>query len=419
MRILVLTNLYPPLGLGGYEVAAAEVVDGLRARGHDVWVLVTDWRRAEAPRSEHRVARVLKSRSAFGQIVPWLVQSGSWEVRDDRRARAALEEAKPDVVFVWNVGGVSHRVLTRLMNGRVPAVVYVFGDWPLRKYLAPHALDGWTSFFAPRAEPAPRRLARASLRLLSGVVGLHPRAAPLRFCHLEFGSRFLADTFHRAGLVAARSERVIYYGLFGDFARAATEPPVRAAATTSVLFAGRLWESKGVHTLIEAVALLSAQGGPSLSVSVVGPAEDPEYAERLKRQAAAAGLADRVRWVGAVPRESLLAVYRAHDILVFPSIYPEPFGIVQLEAMAAGCVVVGTGTGGSAEILEDGSNALCFRPGDAAQLAERLARLCGDPGLAERLRRGGQRTVRERFVGTRMVDQVEAHLADVVAGGIA
>jgi glycosyltransferase involved in cell wall biosynthesis len=82
--------------------------------------------------------------------------------------------------------------------------------------------------------------------------------------------------------------------------------------------------------------------------------------------------------------------------------------------MAAGCAVVGTATGGSAEILERDRNALVYRPGDAEDLAAQLSRLLADPQLANRLCAGGKHTVRSRFLGTRMVDEIEAHLAEIV-----
>jgi len=165
---------------------------------------------------------------------------------------------------------------------------------------------------------------------------------------------------------------------------------------------------------VEALGRLDQRGERSWCLTVAGPAEHADYAAALRRRAGELGIASRVRWAGAVARAELLPLYRRHDVLVFPSIYPEPFGIVQLEAMAAGCVVVGTGTGGSTEILERGKNALVFAAGDPADLAAQLSRLAAEPPLADRLREGGKRTVRERFLGARMVDEIEAHLGEIV-----
>ncbi|MHB1534379.1 MAG: glycosyltransferase, partial [Acidimicrobiales bacterium] len=80
------------------------------------------------------------------------------------------------------------------------------------------------------------------------------------------------------------------------------------------------------------------------------------------------------------------------DCLVFPSEWPEPFGLVPLEAMACGTPVVATGAGGSAEFLVDGANCLLFAPGDPAALAKAVRRLAGDPGLRNLVRDGGWQT---------------------------
>ena len=415
MRILVLSDLYPPASLGGYEVAAAEVVEALRARGHDVWVVATD---APGPAGapDPRLSRALRSRTGVG--VGWrLLGEEARRQRDDRAAvDRALAAARPEVVFLWNVGGVSHQVLARLMNGPMPTAIYVFGDWPLRKFRAPQDLDPWAAVFAPRPEAAWRKAARAALSALARLRGVGTHAAPLRFDHLEYGSRFMMESMSGAGFRARGSERLLYYGLFGEYARAVAEAAPPREAGRALLFVGRLWEAKGLHTVIEALGILRRRGDERATLTVAGPEEHPDYAAALRRRAEELGVAGRVRWAGAVPRERLLPLYRSHDVLVFPSIYQEPFGIVQLEAMAAGCVVVGTGTGGSAEILEPDANALVYRAGDAPQLAERLTRLFAEPALCARLRDGGRRTVRTRFLGSRMVDEIETHLGAIVRG---
>lgn len=81
--------------------------------------------------------------------------------------------------------------------------------------------------------------------------------------------------------------------------------------------------------------------------------------------------------------------YAAADVVVFPVEWPEPWGLVPLEAMSVGRPVVATGTGGSGEYLADGENCLLFPPGDAAALAGRVRELAASPELRARLREGG------------------------------
>ena len=93
-----------------------------------------------------------------------------------------------------------------------------------------------------------------------------------------------------------------------------------------------------------------------------------------------------------LPRTEIAGAYAAADALLFCVEWPEPFGLVPLEAMAVGTPVIATGTGGSAEYLDDGENCLLVEPGDVAALAGAVDRLAGDPGLRGRLRAGGLAT---------------------------
>jgi glycosyltransferase involved in cell wall biosynthesis len=87
-----------------------------------------------------------------------------------------------------------------------------------------------------------------------------------------------------------------------------------------------------------------------------------------------------------------------------------------LEGMAAGLAVIATPTGGTPEILADGTNGLSFAPGDAADLARQVDRLAADAGLCRRLALAGQQTVRQKFTTGRMLDEIEDLLTCVAAG---
>jgi glycosyltransferase involved in cell wall biosynthesis len=191
--------------------------------------------------------------------------------------------------------------------------------------------------------------------------------------------------------------------------------PPRASARPGwdwrLLFVGRLDPGKGVDTVIEALSLLPDQA----TLRIVGPDEGGHRAraEWLIRTLALAG---RVR-IDSAGRDQLAEIYGAADVCVFPSQWPEPFGIVPLEAMACATPVVATGVGGSAEYLRGGDNCLLFAPGDAARLAAAIATLGGDAGLRGHLVAGGLRTAGELTVD-RLTDRLE-HLfeAAVRAGG--
>jgi glycosyltransferase involved in cell wall biosynthesis len=138
------------------------------------------------------------------------------------------------------------------------------------------------------------------------------------------------------------------------------------ARTGDLAFVGRLVSDKGVDVLLDALALLAAEGlRPRLTVVGDGP-----EAPRLREQAARRGLSEQIDFLGTRTGEELVQILNRHRILVVPSRYNEPFGIVALEGIACGCVVVGSEGGGLKEAI--GPCGDTFRNGDAADLARVL-----------------------------------------------
>ena len=140
-----------------------------------------------------------------------------------------------------------------------------------------------------------------------------------------------------------------------------------------VAFVGRLVSDKGVSVLLEALARLHAQG-MRLHLTVVG--DGPE-APALHQQCAALRLSKWVFFEGERRGDALAELLQRHRVLVVPSIWPEPFGIVALEGLACGCIVVASNTGGLPEAL--GSLGVLVPAGNAVALAEALARIWTQP----------------------------------------
>jgi glycosyltransferase involved in cell wall biosynthesis len=100
-------------------------------------------------------------------------------------------------------------------------------------------------------------------------------------------------------------------------------------------------------------------------------------------------------------------MYEACNVLVFPSLVKEAFGITQVEAMAAGLVVVGSGTGGAVEIIEHGKSGLLFQSGNPLSLATELIKLTEEKRLWETMRIKGQQRALELFDIEKSVDRIE------------
>jgi glycogen synthase len=145
-----------------------------------------------------------------------------------------------------------------------------------------------------------------------------------------------------------------------------------------LIFVGRLVSDKGASLLLDALKLMTTK--PRLTI--VG--DGPERAV-LEKQTADSGLQAQVEFAGSRHGEQLADALREHEILVVPSLWQEPFGIVALEGIACGCVVIGSAGGGLAEAI--GSCGVTFPNGDAGALADAITRLLDDPAERDRLRK--------------------------------
>jgi glycogen synthase len=155
-----------------------------------------------------------------------------------------------------------------------------------------------------------------------------------------------------------------------------------AERTRDLIYVGRLVSDKGVDILLEALAVLR-DAGLSPRLTIVGGG--PERA-RLEVQTLDLGLQSQVEFVGNQRSRQIAEILNRHRILIVPSRLPEPFGIVAIEGIACGCVVVGSAQGGLPDAI--GPGGVTFRSGDAAALASVLQQLLGDPVRLHSFARG-------------------------------
>lgn len=219
------------------------------------------------------------------------------------------------------------------------------------------------------------------------------RTLPVVLCN----SHYVAQQLVGNGLSA---EKVVVNHLFPrSYRRESAEPPTPSAAEPLVLFVGRLFKEKGVNHFLKALQILGDFG----HALVAGDGWEKENLLLLSKKL---GLESRVEFVGFCPREELGEIYRKTRVLVVPSLWPEPFGMVGLEAFSFGVPVVAYRSGGIGEWLVDRENGLLVARGRVEELAQAIGQLVRDEALARSYGRAGMKLAADRFHIDRHVGQL-------------
>lgn len=415
MRCLFISNFYPPHAIGGYEQWCQEVADGLRTRGHDVWILTSRYGIGRAERDQsQQIWRTLHLQAdlEYYQPIDFFLKNSRWEQENKAELRRMLDAIQPDVIMVWGMWNLSLNVphwAETWMPGRV--AYFVSSYWPNDS--DPHTLY-WQ---LPTRNPLAAFI-KKPLRMLA-LSALKRQGYPpsLRFEHAVCCSHYVRQTLVDAGKLPAKAG-VLFGGSdpepFLQYASRHGKNGSHSGKPLRLLYFGRLIHDKGPHTALEALGILKKRGlADKISLTVLGGGH-PSYEAQLRGIVKCLAIADRVAFVKQVPREEIPQWLGQHDIYLFTSIWPEPMARSVMEAMAAGLLVIGTEVGGQTEMLHNGQNALTFQSENPEQLAEQIQLALKNEELRKRLARTGQAMVLEKFTLERMVNDIERFLTNIL-----
>ena len=161
-----------------------------------------------------------------------------------------------------------------------------------------------------------------------------------------------------------------------------------------ILFIGRLISSKGPHIMLKSLARLLNKRN-DLILDVIG---DGKMKESLKSMANNLGLNHKVVFHGWMDKAGVDLALRKSYLILFPSIYPEAFGIVGIESMMHGKPIVGFDVGGVGTWLKDGVNGYLIPVGDGDKMSERTEMLLSDPSIYEKMCINARRMALERYI---------------------
>lgn len=387
MHVHLLTNLFPPDVLGGYELLARDVRGALQERGHRVDVLTSgDGSEQEGVNRSLLLSRAFGSEPGRDRARHLL--AAAW----NRRATsvALSRSGRPDAVLVMSLRRLGLEPLRVYGEAGVPSVLTVNDDWPVA--------------FVPQS---------------SGLGAALERGAWARHTWRGVGpSRvvYLSDSIRQLVLDAGAplpAGRVQAQGVpLSLFAPRAFRP---LPASPSLLFAGRVHPSKAPEMALDAVHALRVHHGIEATLTVAGAPCSVSYRDELRSRCETLGIERQVRWLGQVDRQALPDVYRAADVFLFPSAFAgEGQGLTYMEAMACGVPVVAYPQGGARDVLGDGRACELVERGDGEAFAAAIVRLARDEARTRSRVEAGQALVQQTSLD-RYVDVLERELLEQAA----
>ncbi|MGW5657291.1 glycosyltransferase [Streptomyces humi] len=393
MHVLVVHNRYGSAQPSGENKVVDQEVELLRAAGHRVEVFER--------RSDDIAGRSLLGKVAVPLLVPW-----NPAVRTELAARLRTE--RPDVVHVHNVFPLlSPAVLAACADAGVPAVATLHN---YTQVCPPGTLqrDGRPCTECVGSTPLPAvrhgcyrgsRLATVPLAVSLSANRRRWWSGVERFLCISAAQR---DVLVRSGMPAERL--AVKHNFVPD-------PGLcREGEGEHVLYLGRLAEAKGVRLLMTAWDELAAGGGVGVPLVIAGTGP-------LEREVTdwAAGR-DDVRYAGLLDTAECRKAVAGSVAVVAPSTWLEAFGLVVVEAMAAGVPTVAAGHGAFVELVEDGVTGLLHRPGESASLASRIRRIAADPALGRELGRAARRRYEQGFSPAVGLARLEEEYRTAIAG---
>jgi len=401
MRILVLSDHYPPYYKGGHEIRFKTTADGLSRKGHEVFILASKYG-VSGKKENDRILRLLNYleighvggvRKRYKEIKIALLGRQNYFI-----TKKAVQYVKPDIVYAGEISHVSMYPIRAVETYGIPIVHHV------GNYYFPQLIEDCILQKNP--------IKRFYRKAISGFKGIDK----YDFRHIITVSEAVKKKYDAIGFTERNIRAIHARGVPPELIAKKSELSIAPeTGPIKLLYVGRIEKVKGIHVAIEAVKhLVDDLGVEDIILDIIGEG-DSDYIEYLYALIKKLEMQSHVGFRKAISHEAILQEYQKYHILLFPSVWEEPFSGVLIEAMSQGLPIVATNTGGTPELIRDEWNGLLVNPDDPIDMAKAVKRLIENPSLAKRIALNGIDLISEKYNVEKITDKIESYLMDVVS----
>lgn len=381
MKVFILSNIFPPGFIGGYELGALDVARHFVKKGHHVAVLTSDYFTDDAGELHDLIVERSLECKYFGpekqrgEADHLEATAINW--RNLKRLVSMLSREQPDLVLAFNLFGIGPFGIIHYLSAlNIPTVLY-FMD----KFTDGRSIESYQQVFGKL------------------TIGPHVRVIGMSDNVLNSVSDVLPDVKRRSVLIPGW-----------------VDPPPATTRTVSVdlrrfVFSSRISSHKGVDLILDAARELLAEGVHRFTIDFFGNGRIDELNIRINQLK----LTEFVHYRGVLPKAQMVGAFGAYDALLFPTWKFEPFGFVACEAATQGCIPVLTTQAGASEWLIDGVDCIKIEPTvHALKMAMRRVIDIADDELV-RFRQRTADNARRYFAKSDCMNKIEQECMDLAA----
>ena len=348
MKILIITNLYPPNHLGGYEATSAEISEKLKCFGHEVYVLTSNY--GDGILNETNITRKLKISLQEGkESLLKRVARAKRQAFNYKYTKRHIEKIQPDVVYHFNGANISTASAIACFDTKTPTCF--------------HIADPWLIAHTPT---------KSGPRFISKILG-SPKWNKNTFscANKIFVSNSLMETYQKNNMCEGISI-VVSNGLPSDVLEYNTANHSLLSDELRVVCAGRLRENKGQLVLVNAIAEIKKET-PNINITLtICGTGDIKYEQKIRDTIKNNHLENVIKLTGEISRLEVLEKMATSDGVIVPSLWEEPFGLVAIEGMALGKPVLASKIGGLVDIVINNETGNLVKAGDTKELSTTL-----------------------------------------------
>lgn len=396
MKILAITDSYPPHHTGGYELRCKDIFESLIQRGYQIFVITTVCPKSPCVLhpSEKVIARILRKNSVVNKTISRIL----WDLIEVGKIQEIYKKVKPDIIHLSHVGDLSSAVLLFCLSRDIPIVIDDGGACVINFFRKIHT-SIYTSKLPKNICGSIKRIFQSFFRSLLGIKYINTSKEVYAYFN-SYESLLLAEKYN------IKSPTVIYSGIdinaFSIKTRKFIEP-------IKILIPGRISPIKGVLDGVFLVKSLLEQNIDA-TLTIVGQVDSEEYFSQIENEIKLNSLQSVVKILPKVEREKLVTLYQSTSICFFPSYQKFGFSRVPIEAMACGSILITYGNEGAREIVRNYENGFVVDEGDIMKVVDIIKWLISNNQSYIKVVDQARKYVESRHSLSAYIDEVENYL---------